>query len=89
MKQELILDVSGLPPPEPLERVLETIEMLVSGQYLRMLHRQEPFPLYDILANMGFKHHTRVGQETSFEIFIWRNGDEAAEVAVFAETGEA
>ncbi|NOZ52909.1 MAG: DUF2249 domain-containing protein [Gammaproteobacteria bacterium] len=89
MKQELVLDVSDLPPPEPLEKVLEATETLASGQYIRMLHRQEPFPLYDVLGDIGFKHLTRVGQKTSFEIFIWRNSDEAAELAVFTTIGGA
>ncbi len=89
MKQERVLDVSGLEPPEPMERVLEAIETHASGQYIRMLHHREPFPLYGILENIGFKHLTRVGQETSFEIFIWRRGDEVAEAAVFAVTEPA
>lgn len=87
MKQERVLNVSGLEPPEPLEKVLEAIDTHAPGQYIRMLHNREPFPLYDMLGNIGFKHLTRLGQETSFEIFIWRKGDEAAEAAVFAVTG--
>lgn len=89
MHQERVLNVSDLPPPEPLEKVLEAIDTHTSGQYIRMLHCREPFPLYGILENIGFKHLTRLGQETSFEIFIWRKGDAAAEAAVFAVTGAA
>jgi uncharacterized protein (DUF2249 family) len=87
MEHEIILNVSDLEPPEPLERVLAAIETLVPGQYLRMLHNREPFPLYTILEDAGFKYAVREGQETMFEIFIWRRNDDEATAAVRSVTG--
>ena len=81
MELELILNVSELEPPEPLERVLDAIETLQSGQYVRMLHNREPYPLYAILEDTGFKYRVCEGQETIFEIFIWRRNDAAAAAA--------
>ena len=87
MEQERVLNVSELEPPEPMERALEATEILAPGQYLRILHNREPFPLYTILEENGYKHRIREGQETLFEIFIWRKDDRIAEKAVSAAMG--
>lgn len=87
MQHEVILNVSDLEPPEPLERVLDAIEKLGPGQFLRMLHNREPFPLYMILEDSGFKYCVREGQETIFEIFIWRRNDDVAATVVHSIMG--
>ncbi len=87
MVREHVLDVSGLEPPEPLLQVLAELDGLGPGEYLRMLHRQEPFPLYAILCEHGFEHRTRAGTSSAYEILIWRHGDRAAERAVAQAAG--
>ena len=87
MEHEIILNVSDLEPPEPLEKALDAIETLTPGQYLRMLHNREPFPLYTILEDTGFKYTVREGQETVFEIFIWRRNDDVAAAAIHSVAG--
>jgi uncharacterized protein (DUF2249 family) len=67
---EVVLDVSALEPPEPLERVLGALEDLPEGNHLRVLHRREPFPLYDLLRRMGYAWET-TGGDGRFEILIW------------------
>ncbi|OGT18817.1 MAG: hypothetical protein A2V90_01720 [Gammaproteobacteria bacterium RBG_16_57_12] len=79
MEAEIELDVSMLEPPEPLQRILNTIHTINPGQYLKVLHHREPFPLYPILEREGFTHNTRQGQVMPFEIFIWRMNDSAAQ----------
>lgn len=79
---ERVLDVSDLEPCEPMERSLAAVAELAPGDHLRILHRREPFPLYEILAERGFNHRTIPGRRTSFEILVWRIGDAAAEAAV-------
>lgn len=81
MARERVLDVSRLPPPEPLERALAALSELAPGEYLRMLHWREPFPLYAVLADLGFAHAVRRGGEPPYEIRIWRRGDAEAEAA--------
>ena len=54
MESDITLDVCGLEPPEPLERVLEALSDLPKGRRLRMLIDREPRPLYRILQNNGF-----------------------------------
>lgn len=49
------LDVSDLPPPEPLERALDALRALGPGDRLLMQHRRQPYPLYDILRRMGYR----------------------------------
>jgi hypothetical protein len=65
-----VLDVSSLEPPGPLERILDALTDLPQGQSLCVLHRREPFPLYDLLRPMGYRWRTR-GKEDRFEILIW------------------
>lgn len=79
--RERLLDVSALPPPEPFERVLATLPELAPGEYLRMLHWREPFPLYAILPDLGFVYAVRAGHRLPYEILIWRRGDAEAEAA--------
>ncbi|HJX11124.1 MAG TPA: DUF2249 domain-containing protein, partial [Candidatus Binatia bacterium] len=51
---ERVLDVSDLPPPEPLEQVTAALGNLAPGDYLRILHRREPLLLYPWLEEHGF-----------------------------------
>ncbi|WP_341668015.1 DUF2249 domain-containing protein [Alcaligenes sp. SDU_A2] len=66
---EVILDVRGLPAPEPLEHCLEALAGLEREQSLTMLIDREPFPLYAILDRHGFRHRcTDCG--THFQLVI-------------------
>lgn len=85
---ERLLDVTALEPPEPLERALEAVGRLRTGQYLRLLLRREPFPLYAVLDEDGFLHLGRRGTRSPYEVFVWRRGDEAAEAAVGEVAGD-
>ena len=80
--REVLLDVSDLEPPEPLEQTLEAADQLQPGQYLRMLHRRDPCMLYGNLENNHFKYFQREGSTTAVELFIWREDDAEAEAAV-------
>ena len=69
MEQEL--DVSPLEPPEPLERILDTLADMPHGDWLRVMHRRDPVPLYRILQNMGYRWHTDCLAPGRYEILIW------------------
>ena len=84
MTVEHILDVSHLEPCEPLERILATIPNLQAGEYLRVLHRMEPQPLYPILTQKAYAWLTQEGKGVQIEVYIWRNTDSEAEVAARA-----
>ena len=70
MEQDISLDVCGLEPPEPMERVLEALSHLQKKQRLCMLIDREPRPLYRILDNNGFAHTTRMRSDFLYEIVI-------------------
>ena len=70
MEQEILLDVSGLAPPEPLERVLEALSSLAPGRRLCMLIDREPQPLYRILERNGFVYETQQLPDHLYKILI-------------------
>jgi uncharacterized protein (DUF2249 family) len=67
---DVLLDVSSLEPPEPLERVLGALGELAEGDRLRVQLRRQPFPLYNFLRQMGYEWET-TGAEERFEVLIW------------------
>jgi len=73
MPGEVFLDVRGLEPPEPLERVLEALCSLDSGQRIRMLIQRDPYLLYPILARDGYIHEARCTETGDYEILIWHS----------------
>lgn len=83
--ERLYLDVSLLEPPEPLEKILDTIEKLHPGQYLHVYHRREPFPLYMLLQDMKMKWRTYKDDHGMYHIYIWSEGDSAAEEKAMAQ----
>ncbi|NCA72872.1 MAG: DUF2249 domain-containing protein [Sphingobacteriia bacterium] len=66
-----LLDVRDLPPPEPFEQVLDAIAELPGDERLCVLHRRQPFPLYDLLRRLGYDWDT-TGTEGQYRILIWR-----------------
>jgi uncharacterized protein (DUF2249 family) len=68
---ETILDVRGLPAPEPLERVLSALSMLAPGDRLRLLIDVEPRPLYSMLDRNDLGHRTEPGAVSGYEVTIW------------------
>ncbi len=71
MEQDITLDVCGLEPPEPLERVLDALSRMSKQQRLRMLIDREPRPLYRILDNNGFLYQVTPTDNYRYEILIW------------------
>lgn len=71
VNNDIELNVCGLEPPEPMERVLDAISQMDSGQRLRMIIDREPRPLYRILDNNGFAHETLSRPDYLYEILIW------------------
>ena len=74
---EILVDARGLEPPEPMERVMQTLALLRPGQSIRLLLHREPFPLYALLAERGYRHETRMEADGSYVILI-RLSDERA-----------
>ncbi len=66
------LDVRGLPPPEPLERVLALAGELAYGQVARVRHHRKPIPLFEILRERGFAWQCRETDTGDWEVRLWR-----------------
>lgn len=64
------IDVSGMAPPEPMVRILETIEQMGTGEVLRVLHVRRPIHLYPRLDELGCYHETRELEPGRVEILI-------------------
>ena len=75
---EVTIDVSELQPPEPMEIVLEQLDKIKAGQYIRMIHRMQPHPLYNILMDNGFRYKVDETQGL-INIYIWKGTDKEAE----------
>lgn len=73
---EILLDVRTLEHPIPFEMATEALKNLKSGEQIHMIHRREPFPLYDYARQRGFMVHTHQREEALFDIWIWRQEGE-------------
>lgn len=66
------LDVNGLPPPEPMMRILEAVTALGPKDTLVVEHFREPVPLYAHLDAAGFAHHAERLGESRWRLTIRR-----------------
>ncbi|HEY9052687.1 MAG TPA: DUF2249 domain-containing protein [Gammaproteobacteria bacterium] len=87
MSNEIVVDVHELQPPEPMELALNALDKLGDGDYIKMIHRMQPMPLYRILDENGFRYKAITGTTSAFDIYIWRASDKAAQQAVKAIIG--
>lgn len=78
MSKEIVLDVHNLPPPAPMEAAMDALDKLANGEYIKMIHRMQPFPLYGILVENGFNYKVQEGA-AGFDIYIWHAGDTVTE----------
>jgi len=79
--RETTLDVRGLEPCEPLDRILQALDRLGSAARLRALVSREPLPLYPLLRQRGFAWQVVRNEPGCCELLIWRAGDAVAAAA--------
>jgi len=68
MARDITLDVRGMEAPEPLERVLETIDGFVAGDRLKLVIDCRPAPLFRILERNGYAYQVAAGTHSNYEI---------------------
>ena len=73
------LDVSELLPPEPMHTICAQLPDLQHGQFLHIIHRREPVPLYQILSEQAFDYLHVEAAHGVHHIWIWHQGDEQAQ----------
>ncbi len=69
------IDNRGLPPPEPMVRILSALSDLPAGDEVVALMDREPFLLYPELERRGFTSTIRPDQEW-FVLSIRRQAEE-------------
>lgn len=70
MSDEILIDARGLEPPEPMEKAMQALLLLGPGQHIRMLLHREPYPLYAILENKGYRYDAVMQPDGSYAILI-------------------
>lgn len=69
------LDLRQLPPPEPMERILDALNALAPGARLRALTPMRPAPLLPMLEQAGFTFHIEDAAQGHAVVTIWRRDD--------------
>ncbi len=73
--EQIELDVSELPAPEPFDKIMRALELMTQNNsgasYLKVEHRKQPLLLYKPLAKLGYQFHVQAGERQPFEIYIW------------------
>ncbi|MCC6180097.1 MAG: DUF2249 domain-containing protein [Chloroflexi bacterium] len=64
------IDVSHLPPPLPMVRILETLRELGDGETLLVRHTRRPIHLYPKLEELGCTHETVERDPKQIEVLI-------------------
>lgn len=68
----ITLDARGLPPPEPMIRVLEALTTLPIGSDLQVRTDRRPMHLYPLLYQRGFHGETTPAPDDGFITLIQR-----------------
>jgi len=63
------VDLRGLQPPEPIWRILDSLERTPHAG-LRVILPHEPTPLYGLLRERGFRWSGRTREEGGYELYI-------------------
>ncbi len=66
----IALDVRGLQPPEPFDLIIDALQRLPAEASLDVLIHREPYPLYDVLLDGGYRWLTTELQDGSYSIRI-------------------
>ena len=74
---EVTIDVSELVPPEPMVKILQTLEALPPDGRLLVHHVRRPIHLYDRLNEMGYAHDTREPEPGHVEVLIQKRATPA------------
>ena len=73
--EEILLDAEVMEPPEPLQKATLILQQLKPGQYLRMLHRRLPYPLFETCPQLAISYRHIAGQNSQQIILFWRSDD--------------
>ena len=66
------LDNRGLPPPQPMLRILDTLDQCGDGVDLIARNDREPLFLYPELEERGWLYETEPLPDGSYQVHIWK-----------------
>lgn len=72
-----MLDVRGLPPPEPMQHVMEALAGLPVRTTLVVQIHREPVFLFGMIEPKGWRHSAREIARDHWEVCLWRAADES------------
>ncbi|HET7564046.1 MAG TPA: DUF2249 domain-containing protein [Gemmatimonadaceae bacterium] len=75
---EIVLDVRGLEPPEPMQRTLEALTDLPEGAVLIQVNVRVPHFLLPILTERGFAYEIHEPNPERVVVRIWRASPDAS-----------
>lgn len=67
------IDVRDFPPCEPLEISLKAAQALNDSDQVRIIHKQIPYPLFELLTSQGFVYTLEEKSANLFHVVISRN----------------
>ena len=67
----ITLDCSMMEPPEPMFRVMGSLDRLEEGEGLQMLHHMKPRLLFPKLQEQGFEFQVLEHTPDQVEVCIW------------------
>ena len=87
MAVEFTLDAREMAPPEPFDKATALLRGLQQGQYLRMLHRRVPYPLFDFCRALSLDYSVMESAAGDFVIIVYHNDDagELREAGIICE----
>ncbi len=65
-------------PPEPFGIATKILTEMQPGEYLEMLHRRVPYPLFDICTKLSLSHSIEEKEASSYRIVIYFDDDGVA-----------
>ena len=67
----ITVDCRELLPPEPMVKVMQSVENMKDDEAILMLHRHNPCSLIPKLEERGLKSEIKEFEDGSVEILIW------------------
>ncbi|MBT3431812.1 MAG: DUF2249 domain-containing protein [Candidatus Thioglobus sp.] len=64
------IDVRDFPPCEPLEISLKAAQALQGVERVKIIHKQIPYPLFEMLKTQGFKYTLEEKSANLFHVII-------------------
>lgn len=73
----VFIDVSELPPPEPMTMILSALDKLPKKHYLKIKHSRIPYPLFTHLNKNNWCYQYGKSNEVTITLYIYRNVEQA------------